>query len=141
MVGVALTLGAILMNFLIEKTGRRKLYIGGTSVVFVSILLLSIFVFLESNIAIIFVFTYMFGYSTSAGPLFFIMAAEILPDIGLGLVLLSNWIEVLIVGFFFPILADPKVLGPGGTFLIFTVVLFIGIIFIIIFVPETAGKS
>jgi hypothetical protein len=141
MVGVALTAGGIFMNVIIGKVGRKRLYIGGMSFVFVSMLLLSIFVFLESEIAIIFIFTFIFGHGASTGPLFFIMAAEILPDIGLGLVLLSNWIEVLIVGFFFPMVSDPKLLGPGGTFLIFAVVLFIGVIFISVFVPETAGKS
>ena len=67
--------------------------------------------------------------------------AEILPDIGIALVILSNWIEVLIIGFLFPIVADPEVIGAGWTFLFFACISFSGIIFIMFFVKETKGKS
>ncbi len=77
----------------------------------------------------------------SLGPLTFMVIAEILPDIGISIAVLVLWLGALIVGFFFPIVSDPSVIGPGGTFLIFTFFAFFGAIFIAKFTPETAGKT
>ena len=85
---------------------------------------------LKSDLAKIFVFTFAYCFGSSLGPGIFMYVAEILPDMGVGVVTLSNWIEVLIIGLLFPILADPAVIGAGWIFMFIAFISFFGIIFI-----------
>ncbi len=42
-----MTLGTILTTVLLPKTGVKKVYVGGTIIVFISLALMSIFVFTD----------------------------------------------------------------------------------------------
>lgn len=77
------------------------------------------------------------AYNFSIAPVFHIMIAEMLPDIGISLLEFANQIDGLVVSFLFPILSSPNLLGMAGVFYIFGGILLAGKIFIHFGLPET----
>lgn len=106
MVGVTLTLACITTIFIIDKIGRKLLLVSGGIVILISIVLAAVCIYIGSNISIYFIFIYIFGYGLSLTPVYYIYVAEILPDLGVSLVVFSGWIENLVVGLIFPIIGD-----------------------------------
>ena len=71
------------------------------------------------------------------------MIAEIFPlkvrGLAIAVATAANWVANLAVSYTFPILKDD--LSGGWTFMIYVVMIILTFIFIIVWVPETKGKT
>ena len=94
-------------------------------------------------LAIVALFIYIAFFAPGMGPLPWTVNSEIYPtwarSTGIAIATSVNWISNLIVSMTFLTLADN--LGQPGTFGLYAGLGFIGLMFIIFFVPETKGKS
>ena len=91
----------------------------------------------EANKYILFFF--IFGFGISLGPIVWLYLPEILPEKGVSIAALIVWLFTAIIGYVFPLAKDKFKIQ--GTFLFFTVCSIASLIFIIVVVKETKGKS
>ena len=94
-------------------------------------------------ITIGFLLLFIIGFAFSAGPLVWVVCSEIYPlagrDVGVTLSTASNWICNAIVGATF--LTMLNTFGNAATFWIFTGFNVLFFIVILLYTPETKGKS
>ncbi len=92
---------------------------------------------------IAFLFLFIVGFAFSAGPIIWVLCAEIQPlrgrDLGITISTATNWIVNGIVGMTFLTMLDK--LGPSITFWIYGLLEIVFIICFLFFVPETKGVS
>jgi len=126
---------AVTCTGITTKFGRRDLLLVGTSICFVSLIVfpLASSVILVSRVTI---FVYAIGFGISLGPIVWVYLPEILPDIGLGVAVLVNWLSGMVVVEFYPLL-------PFGmyNFLVFAGFCGMGLVFVGVFVRETRYKT
>ncbi|WP_029605054.1 MFS transporter, partial [Kozakia baliensis] len=83
------------------------------------------------------------GFAMSAGPLMWVLCAEIQPmqgrNLGISISTLTNWLTNMVVGASF--LSLMETLGASGTFWLFALLNASFIVFTWLFVPETKGMS
>lgn len=86
---------------------------------------------------------FIIGFAISAGPLIWTICSEIQPlqgrDFGIAVSTVVNWLANFWVGFTFLTLINN--LGTSNTFLLYSCLNFISILFIFAFVPETSNVS
>lgn len=86
---------------------------------------------------------YLLGFSLGFGPIPWLMMGEILPAKIRGpaasICTAFNWLCTFLVTKTFQNILDN--IGPHGTFWLFGSICFVGLFFVIVFVPETRGKS
>jgi len=119
------------------KVGRKTLLITGNIVCMICLLIFPITA-LPAIIQKLSVFVYTIGFGFSLGPIVWLYNAEILPDIGIGIAVLVNWVCAMLVVQTFTLLSGP--LGDSA-FLIFFGFCVIGLFFLIVFVKETKDKT
>lgn len=166
-VGVVNVLSTVLSMFLIDKIGRRKLYFIGLTGMAISLAALGTFFLLKDTlgpsmkyISVGTVLIYIFFFAISLGPLGWLMISEIFPlkvrGLGMSIGAFSNWLFNAIVAFTFLKIAwiftpegmeiankatgeaDPN---PSGSFYLYSVIAFIGILWGLKYIPETKGKT
>lgn len=98
----------------------------------------------SSQIAAVFLLMiFCAGFAMSAGPLMWVLCAEIQPlggrDFGIAMSTFTNWITNLLVGVSF--LSLMNTIGTGGTFWLFAGLNALFLLLTILFVPETKGMS
>ena len=81
----------------------------------------------------------MFSFGISLGPIVWLYLPEILPEKGVSLAALANWVGCGIIGLFFPMVKNA--INIQGTFLIFLGCCVAALFYMFIFVKETKGKS
>ena len=81
----------------------------------------------------------MFSFGISLGPVVWLYLPEILPEKGVSIAALANWVFCGIIGFCFPIVN--KSIKIQGTFLIFLICCVFSLFYVFFFVKETKGKS
>ena len=86
-----------------------------------------------------FIFLYLLGFGFSLGSIPAIYVSEILPDIGIGIAFMLNWIACFFVAQGFPIVVDSMGIFVG--FGIFALICAFGYCFIEKYVLETKGKT
>lgn len=163
LIGCVNVLATFVAIAFVDSLGRKPIMYGGFTVMGISMLAVGICfkVGLDNHpavvaegakgsvnpalsfVAIMFLILFIIGFAASAGPIIWVMCAEIFPtsgrDLGVTVTTATNWIVNGIVGMTFLTLLDK--LGHGNTFLMYG---FFEIIFIIVFlkfVPETKGIS
>lgn len=139
--GVAELIGSLMTIFTIEKFGRKTLFLFGFSLTFVCHLTVGIlyhFNYSEPQRYIIVFFYFLCGISVD--PIIWIYNADVLPDKGVGICTMTNWIIAVITIASFPFLISSG-LKPEGTFILFGSITLIGCIFAILFMKESKGKS
>lgn len=104
-------ISAILSGFLTRKLGRKSILLLGEMACFFSMLIIAILqTFSQSNgvnyASIVFIFIFMFSFGISLGPIVWIYNAEILPEKGVALATIVNWISAFIIGLGLPPLAS-----------------------------------
>jgi len=86
---------------------------------------------------------YVTGFSLGWGPIPWLFMGEALPakirGTAASMVTALNWSFSFVITKLFPIMV--LILGEGGIFLFFTVVMIVATVFTIVFVPETKGMS
>jgi len=135
--GIVNMLTPLIASAFTTKIGRKTLLVVGTAIDVASLFVLSF----SSSIPIlskIAVFSYTVGYGFSLGPIVWIYIAEILPDLGVGMSVLFNWLSAMIVVLTYPLLPDS---WGDYRFITFAFCLVAGLLFMLLFVKETLGKQ
>ncbi|CAD8128642.1 unnamed protein product [Paramecium sonneborni] len=123
---------ALLATIIIEQFGRKPILKYGTLWCFISLLMLT---FLMSNSIgnttfgkysiVISIFSYLFGFGFSLGPLLFIYLTEILPDLGVSASGLMNWMSGGLVAQMFPVIASYDISYCFALFSIFNLIAYL----------------
>ncbi len=132
--------------FIIEKVGRRRMYIIGSAGMMVSMLLLSIAFSLDSIdgfLILILMFLFLGFFASCIGPVFWTLMSEIFPNRARGtamsIAVLINWVFNWLVVFLFP--WSLGLFGGAATYAFLAVMGLIQLVFSIKYLPETKGKT
>lgn len=131
--------------FTVDRWGRKKLMILGSTGLAVTYLLLgSAFYFQLKGVAVLSLVVIAIAiYAMSLAPITWVILSEIFPNrirgAAMALATFALWIACFILTFTFPLLNAG--LGAAGTFWVYAGICLLGFIFISIRLPETKGKS
>jgi MFS family permease len=140
LIGCILIFASWLSGKFIDKFGRKSILLLGELCCIVTLLLLAIFGFLGlDNPSKYIILLFMFSFGISLGPIVWLYLPEILPEKGVSLAALANWVGCGIIGLFFPMVKDA--IKIQGTFLIFLGCCVAALIYMFFCVKETKGKS
>ena len=140
LVGVVNWAAAMSSIPLLTKFGRKTLLIFGQIGMGISLLLLAVFALIDQPIAIkILTLFFVAFFELSIGPILWLYAAEIMTESGMAAASLITWIITIIFGLFTSKFFD--LLKPVGVYFTFTGIDILGLVFIIIVIKETKGKS
>ena len=140
LIGCILIFASWLSGSFIDKYGRKSILLLGDSLCIITLLILTIFGFLDlTNPSKYIILVYMFSFGISLGPIVWLYLPEILPEKGVSIAALANWVGCGIIGLFFPMVKDA--IQIQGTFLIFLACCVASFFYMLIFVKETKGKS
>ncbi|XP_067322433.1 solute carrier family 2, facilitated glucose transporter member 2 isoform X2 [Anolis sagrei] len=147
-VGFVNTVFTVVAVFLVEKAGRRILFIAGLFGMMVCAVTMTLGLVLQpkiewmSYISLTSVFLFVSFFEIGPGPIPWFIVAELFSQgprpAAVAISGFSNWFTNFCIGMFFPYVAE--LLG-SYVFLIFAFLLVLFIIFIYYKVPETKGKS
>ncbi|XP_034636981.1 solute carrier family 2, facilitated glucose transporter member 2 isoform X1 [Trachemys scripta elegans] len=147
-VGVVNTVFTVISVFLVEKTGRRSLFIAGligmlasAVAMTVGLVLLSTFAWM-SYVSMVAIFLFVIFFEVGPGPIPWFIVAELFSQgprpAAIAIAGFCNWTCNFIIGMCFQYIAD--LCGPY-VFMIFAVLLLSFVLFAYFKVPETKGKS
>ena len=131
--------------FTVDRWGRKKLMILGSTGLAVTYLLLgSAFYFQLKGVAVLSLVVIAIAiYAMSLAPITWVILSEIFPNrirgAAMALATFALWIACFILTFTFPLLNAG--LGAAGTFWVYAGICLLGFIFIAFKLPETKGKS
>jgi SP family xylose:H+ symportor-like MFS transporter len=149
-VGAINMLFTIIAIFTVDRFGRRPLMITGAVIMAISMLSLGLSFFGNQTgiIALVFMLTYIAGFSMSWGPVTWVLLSEIFPNSirgAMSVAVATLWIANLIVSWTFPILNDNVWLTEkfhhGFSYCIYGLMGIMAAWFVYKFIPETKGKS
>jgi sugar porter (SP) family MFS transporter len=135
----------IVAMFIVDKWGRKKLMIfGSTGLAITYILLGSAFYFQMKGIAVLTLVVIAIAvYAMSLAPVTWVILSEIFPNrvrgAAMALATFALWTACFLLTFSFPLLN--KSLGASGTFWVYAGICMFGSLFILKKLPETKGKS
>lgn len=138
-------LATILAVVLIDRVGRRPLYLFGSVVMGVSLICLglSFHHFMPPMATLLFLFAYIAAFSACIGPVFWTLASEMFPNLirskAVALISFTQWIFNFLVVYLFPWALS--YFGSSITFYFFAFICFIQFIVCLRALPETKGKS
>jgi MFS transporter, SP family, arabinose:H+ symporter len=145
LIGLINGLFTFIAIFLIDKTGRRKLYLIGSMGMTVTLVLLSITYYfkLEGIFTLICILMFIAFFAACIGPVFWTLVSEIFPNRIRGKALafasFTQWVFNFLVVLLFPHFL--KTVGGTATFLFLAVMSGLQWLFTYLNVPETKGKS
>jgi len=131
--------------FTVDKWGRKKLMILGSTGLAVTYLLLgSAFYFQLKGVAVLSLVVIAIAiYAMSLAPITWVILSEIFPNrirgAAMALATFALWIACFILTFTFPLLNAG--LGAAGTFWVYAGICLLGFLFIAFKLPETKGKT
>ena len=149
-IGVVNVLACFLSVLLLDRVGRRKLYIIGISGMIPSLALLGACFYFKEQLgaslpvfAVLSIVCYIIFIAISLAPLGWLLISEVFPlnvrGIGMSIGSLAHWGFNAIIAFTFLKLVNT--LGVDLTFWCYAVVCLIGLIWGRYYIPETKGKS
>ncbi|KAI8820678.1 sugar transporter [Fimicolochytrium jonesii] len=135
--------------YLIERSGRRKLFLWGALGMGISQLLTCLFANLSTNhgkgfswAAIFAVYGFVLNFAATWGPVVWVYQSEIFPlrvrSKGTGFATMSNWGNNAIIGKVGPIMTANI---EFYTYLVFGIIALTAGVYVYFFIPETMGKS
>lgn len=131
---------AFLSSFFVNSLGRRTILIYGSAVTGIFQLGLAVLSKLNNSdisfLSVVFVFLFYLAFNFSLGPIVWLYCSEILPEKGLSIATMFNWIGASIIVLVLPYVSELWIL-----FIFYAVVCFVCVGFTIVFVKETKGKS
>ncbi|XP_012278618.1 facilitated trehalose transporter Tret1 [Orussus abietinus] len=152
LVGVMNFVATFIATALIDRLGRKILLYASSVAMIITLTTLGIFFYLKSSghdvthigwLPLACLIVYALGFSLGMGPIPWLMMGEILPakirgsaaSVATGF----NWSCTFIVTKTF---SDLNILlGSHGAFWIFALMVTLGLVFTVVFVPETSGRS
>jgi SP family arabinose:H+ symporter-like MFS transporter len=145
-IGVVCLLATFIAIGLVDKSGRKKLFLVGSVLMAVSLFALAAcfyFQYFSHYVVLIALLVYVASFSATWGAVAWVYISEIFPNrirgLALSVATLSLWIGDFIVTYTFPIIV--RNLGAGGAFSIYAILCIIAFVFILIKVPETKDRS
>jgi sugar porter (SP) family MFS transporter len=133
------------INF-IDRFGRRTLMLIGSCGLILTLALVAKAFYLEefNGLAVpIYLFVYIAFFAFSQGAVIWVFISEIFPNqvraSGQALGSFTHWFMAALIAFTFPYIAET--LGGGNTFLIFTFMMVLQLLFVWRMMPETKGTS
>ncbi|QHW31440.1 sugar porter family MFS transporter [Paenibacillus rhizovicinus] len=136
----------VLSIWLIDKAGRKALLLTGTSVMAVCLGLIGLLFHTGHSsgyLVLVLILAYTAAFAVSLGPVVWVMLSEIFPNRVRGLAIsvasMFLWVADYAVSQSFPSLLSWA--GSAATYWIFGVMSVITVIFTMVFVPETKGRS
>jgi MFS transporter, SP family, arabinose:H+ symporter len=136
------TFGAIA---LVDRIGRRTLLIAGVSVQVVALLIVGTLYRMHGDPVLLLgsIILFLIGFASSTGAVTWVIISEIFPTRvrgqAMGIAVLLIWASDYVVSQTFPMLIEG--IGPGNTFFSYACCAFIGLVFTILAVPETKGRT
>jgi SP family galactose:H+ symporter-like MFS transporter len=149
-VGVTNVLATFIAIAFVDRIGRKPIMYAGFAVMGVAMIAVGLLFNMDLEKspalgvwAIGALLIFIVGFAMSAGPIIWVLCAEIFPlsgrDLGVTFSTATNWIVNAIVGGTFLTLLDK--LGNGNTFLLYGGLNALFVLFFLLFVPETKGIS
>ena len=159
-IGFTQVVGSLIGVILNDIVGRKVLLVISGITMFLSMICLSIYDLLRNEpycdppddpkckdnlqpLAITAIIFYITGFSVGWGGVPWLMASELIPmkvrGIGVGIATCVNWLCAVIVLISYGSYED--LVMPWGAFLTFGVICLFSVIFVVVFTPETKGKS
>lgn len=133
------------MNF-IDRYGRRTLMLIGSVGVIVTLALVAISFYTQSfsgYLVPIYLFIYIAFFAFSQGAVIWVFISEIFPNEvrakGQALGSFTHWFMAAVIAFAFPWFTNT--LGGGNTFMLFTGMMILQLVFVWRIMPETKGRS
>lgn len=140
LISCILIFASALSGKFIDKFGRKSILLAGDTLCIITLALLTIFGYLSlDNVSKYIILVYMFSFGVSLGPIVWLYMAEILPEKGVSLAALANWVGCGIIGLCFPVVKNA--IKIEGTFLIFLGCCVAAWVYMLICVKETKGKT
>ena len=146
LIGGTNLLFTLVAMILIDRFGRKKLIIIGSTGMMAMLSGLSTLFFLKETsgiLVLVFILGYIAFFAASLGPALWVVAAELFPNClrskGMSIAIVSLWIACTVVTIAFPIMLEK--LSGGITFLIFALICLANLLYVIRYVPETKGKT
>jgi sugar porter (SP) family MFS transporter len=138
----------ILAMSIIDKFGRKKLLLIGSvgMTFFLGMVSKSFFSVSDGNIwVVIYLVGFIAFFAFSQGAVIWVFISEIFPNRvrakGQALGSFTHWFMASLVSWTFPIIAESSINGGAIAFLIFSIAMFVQLIVVWRFFPETKGKS
>ncbi|MHA4845002.1 sugar porter family MFS transporter [Flavitalea antarctica] len=145
-IGICFVLFTLLGVAIIDRVGRKFLYLFGSAGMTSSLGALTYMQFtnqFEGTKVLVLLLVYVAFFATCIGTAFWTLVAEIFPNAirgkAMSLSALTNWSANFLVVFLFPWLVST--IGGGGTFAFLTLMSGAQLVFSFIFLTETKGKS
>lgn len=149
-VGVTNVLATFIAIAFVDRLGRKPIMYAGFAVMGAAMVAVGMLFNMDlektpalGTWAIGALLLFIVGFAMSAGPIIWVLCAEIFPlsgrDLGVTFSTATNWIVNAIVGGTFLTLLNT--LGNGNTFLLYGGLNAIFVLFFLLFVPETKGVS
>ena len=145
-VGVVNVLSTVVAIFLVDRLGRRRLLLGGTTGIVLTLTAIGI-IFLFGgqqlgNLLFAFILLYIVSFAIGLGPVYWLMSSELFPNrlrgAGASISTVGNWSANLLVTVTF--LTMINTIGKSVTFWVYAVCGVITILFVWFLIPETKGK-
>lgn len=130
---------------LIDKVGRRRLYLIGSMGMGVTLVMLalSFFFSLSSVLTLACIMLFIAFFASCIGPVFWTLISEIFPNrirgSAIAFASFTQWIFNFLVVLLFPYFL--KSIGGATTFMFLAIMSFLQWLFTYLYVPETKGKS
>jgi len=145
-IGVVNVLSTLLAIALVDKIGRRKLFLSGSLVMGISLVVVGIcfkYHYFSHYIVLIFLLLYVGAFASTLGAVTWVYLSEIFPNrirgMALSIATLSLWIADFLVTYAFPIMV--KHLGTPITLLSYAGMCVLAFAYTKLNVKETKGKS
>lgn len=152
LIGTINVLATFIAIAFVDRLGRKPIMYAGFTVMGLGMLSLGALFHLGigsggglvmSYLAVASLVVFIIGFAMSAGPIIWILCAEIFPlagrDFGITCSTVTNWAANAVVGMTFLTMLNG--LGPGNTFLLYGALNAVFIVFFLALVPETKGVS
>ncbi|HUX95304.1 MAG TPA: sugar porter family MFS transporter [Bacteroidales bacterium] len=131
---------------LIDRLGRKPLLIGGVTGMIVSLTTIATAFYLQKTdgyIILVLILMYIASFSASVGAVTWVIVSEIFPNKlrskAMSVSIVSLWIANFLLILLFPLMLNR--LGGAGSFLIFSVMCVLLLLFTVFRVPETKGRT
>lgn len=137
---------------IIDRFGRRKLMLVGSFGLIFTLAMVARFFYMQGGeltqaadgtMVAVYLFIYIAFFAFSQGAVIWVFISEIFPNkvraSGMALGSFTHWIMAAVIANIFPYITTT--LGGGNTFMIFTVMMVLQLLFVWLIMPETKGVS
>jgi MFS family permease len=145
-IGVVNFIFTLLAMTIIDSFGRKKLMIVGSLGCIATLALVARSFYIEDftgHAVPVYLFLFIAFFAFSQGAVIWVFISEIFPNEvrsqGQALGSFTHWLMASVIAFVFPYMSGK--IGGGNSFLIFTLMIVLQLVFVLTLMPETKGKS